>query len=274
MAYWLGFTHSVLALQKFRNVAARDCFRESAALWRRCGDRPMLAQALVMQAGHEYDLPREAVNAIADEGMRTARTGGDSWTRAFCLAFGTSAYGRAPPPEAEANLQEAIGGARATGDPWLYAEALECMAMLERRRDEYATAAGLCQEALAVSRSIDNRSMIIGMLRLLADCNVGMKDARKARELARQGVGYCMDWGARGALGMLLGTMAGIAMIEGKTAKGVRLITTWATIVKAPEATNNFRTWSGLDPRAYDAEAAIGRVMTLEQAVAYGTSEE
>ena len=124
MAFCLGMAHSALALQKFRNVAARNCFRESADLWRRSADQPMLARALVLQAEHEFDLPREAVNAIVDEGILTARNGDDPWTLAFCLAFGTSAYGRAPPPEAEANLQEAIGGARATGDPWLYAEAL------------------------------------------------------------------------------------------------------------------------------------------------------
>ncbi len=143
MTYSLGLTHTVLALKKFRNVAARDCFRESAALYRRSGDQPMLARALVMQADHEFDLSRDAVKAIVDEAILTARTGGDPWTRAFCLAFGTSAYGRAPPPEAEANLQEAIGGARATGDPWLYAETLACKAMFDRRREDFETAADL-----------------------------------------------------------------------------------------------------------------------------------
>ena len=151
---------------------------------------------------------------------------------------------------------------------------LWCKAMFDRRREAYGTAAGFCQEALAVSRSIDNRSMVIGTLHLLADCNVGLRDARAARELAREGIGCCVDSGARGALGMFLGTMAGIAMIEGKTAKGVRLITAWATIAEAPDMHHVYLKWSGLDPQAYDAEAAIGRAMTLEQAVAYGMTEE
>ncbi len=111
----------------------------------------------------------------------------------------------------------------------------------------------------------------------LTDCHVGLGNPGPARDFLLEGVRLCRDSGAKGFLVMFLGSMAGVAMAERKGWKSVRLISAWSELAGVPDSWPSlpvFRKSSGLDDAACDAEVAIGRAMSLEEALALGMSEE
>jgi non-specific serine/threonine protein kinase len=236
-----------LAFSQVSHPAARSRLEESAGICREIGDRRGLAYALSFLSlvmAHQ-GVPAEA-RPLAEEGVRLFREdGGDRWGLAIALTnMGVVAEAQADYELAIPLFEESATILRELGDRWPLSIPLRHLGIVAYRHGDHLRAEGLYKESLASLRELGEKWLI----------------------------SLCLE------------ELAGVACAQGKHARAARLWGAEETICEAIGATVRalYRAdyergvaaaRAGLGEKAFEAEWAQGRAMTLEGAIAYALDE-
>jgi hypothetical protein len=225
----------------------------------------------------ERDIEGEEGWRIADESVAIARDTGDAWATAWCLKVAFSHLRRQDKDLAarRAALEEAIGLARTTGDPFLLCQTLNGMGNIYSWTRNVDASAPWYIESLRIAREIGDSWSILDNIFYLADGNLEVGRIGKAKELFAEGLRLSMDYGARGYLGWFIGGFYCVASREGQAIRAVRL-GAFSELILNPESRYDpgFARELGIDNELAAVEWSVGQAMTPEQAVAYALTGE
>ena len=250
-----------------RALAAFDAARSAAdaALrrWTALGDRPGMAQALLVLASLAYTHQDYArAREMQEEALSLARGVGDPLLAASALlGLGNVAMEEAEWERAWSLFGECLALYRAADNRVLVAGTLNNMGLIARYRGDYDEAKRLLEEDLAISRSLGSRShtgislLNLGtVLRLRGEFAAAGEALREATALAR-GVDD------RRALAWCLKECGHLAGSRGDAAAAVRLLA-------ASEAQRGAlgMSFKPADPEALDAECESARRALGEEA--------
>jgi predicted ATPase/DNA-binding CsgD family transcriptional regulator len=159
--------------------------RESAALFRRVGDKAGLAHALSGQASVSTQRgDAEQAITLYEESIELGRETGESWGVSGALAhLGLVHLGQGRHEQAARCLEEGLALSREVGNRLTISAALIGLALAERGRGAHARAAELYAEGLAASIEAGDKANIAYCLEGLAQVAVAQGKLERAAQL-------------------------------------------------------------------------------------------
>jgi tetratricopeptide (TPR) repeat protein len=271
--YHLGWIRLMMGSMFYGNSEARDCFRESLTSWQRVRDERGEALCLAWLSWCEVDLPMHERCAMADRSVAVARRTEDPWVLSFCLKLAHSYLPREDeaPIDKTAALEEAIGLARQTGDPFLICQAVHGMGDVHLFLREDAAAEPWYLECLELAKTIGDTWSIFDTQSHLGWGCANRGDLARAEEIFTDALRLTAEFGARAYVGQNLAGLASIAKRDGRWIRSLRLAGAASAIRRADQSDCDswFAEDSGLPPGAGEKEWKTGSSMTMEQAVEY-----
>jgi predicted ATPase len=275
--YHLGWIRLMLGCMFYGNSEARDCFRESLALWQRVRHERGEALCLAWLSWCEVDLPMHERCSMADRSVAVARGTGDPWALSFCLKLAHSFLPREDEAGTDktAALEEAIRLARRTGDPFLICQALHGMGDVHQFLRQDAAAERWYLESLDLAKQIGDTWSIFDTQSHLGWGYANRGELARAAEIFADALRMTAELGARAYVGQYLAGLAGIAKREGRGARALRLDGAVSAIRRAEQPGWDLRLaeGTGLTPGAGEKEWKAGSSMTVEQAVEYALGD-
>jgi tetratricopeptide (TPR) repeat protein len=235
----------ILSNVRRRLDEAADYHQQSLALRRRLGDRPGEAGSLsnlgiVALQRQDFD----AARALFDESLQLRRELGDAWGQSTSLNnLGNVAYAQGDLPEARKLYQQALHLRRERADTHGVAGSLIDLANVAARESRYAEARSLYLESIGLLRELGDRAFLAYALEGLA--RVGKGEGRAS-------------YAAR-----LLGASDALRERTGVAALGIWEQDYHDTVEGARTA---------LGDQAFKAEWSAGRMMSLDEAIAYAAT--
>ena len=276
----------VLARQLSDFPAATALLEEGLAVARQVGDRRLVADALHRLgrvAANRSDYP--AARRLCEESLELYRALGDELGIAGLLdSLGVIARHEGRYPEARALYQESLAVAGRVGDRQGQAETLLSLGLTAILEGDLETSRRRLEESLAISRELDDRPSIAAALD-----NLGVATMRRGeRELAwaycAEGLALAREMGDRRRMSFVLETFAGLAADSRQPERALRLTGAVAALREEIglilDPAWRDRIEADLEPArrvlgaAAEVAEAAGRVMSLDQAIAYALTPE
>ncbi len=281
--YYLGW----LIMMLHGWTASEDPFSRSLELYRQAGDRRGIALTLAWVGWHGSWFARDNAPGYAhmDESVAIAREAEDPWVIAHCLRTAYSGHAREDRDIAFVRkaLEEAIDLSRRTGDSFILCWSVHGLGDVYRYNRHFQEAVSWFQKSLEIARDMHDWFLIFHTLRDLGDSYIGLRRTDKARECFAEALKLATECGANAHASDFLEFLGYIAMLEGHKQRAARI---WGASkvyrAKAKEIHANvylerraFQSADklGIDEETFAAEWAIGREMTLEQAVEYALED-
>ncbi len=261
---------------------------ESLRLSRQVGDKWWMAVALEHIGFSTTENPETAI-ARLEEGVSLAREVEDRWPLALCLVRLSGNLFPTDVPRARQILEEGVAMARSVGDRSILSQGLIQLAFLYHWEGNLAAAESAAEGALAAARAI--RDFIHEMLSLvtLAITSCFQSDLVKGKRYCFEMLDIVQETGSTQWLTLVLVDFGFVAIFNGQSGRGVRLLAAGLTILRE-RGINLVEGGSGpffmvfkqvldkaqaqLGPEAFQAAWAEGQQMTLEQALALATENE
>jgi non-specific serine/threonine protein kinase len=225
-------------------------------------------------------------HALLEESAGTARDAGDLSTVAFALGLLTMvAIERGDVAGAAQRAAESANAARAAGEPWLEGLSLSYFAYEALFAGDIDRAGRLHEEGLALARARGELWAMGIVLYDLALLRVVQHRPAEARALCHEGIALGRQFGDRRAIAWHLGGLAGADAAEGRPLRAARLRGAMDGVLDSigAEVQPTYNTLIGdrffaaveeeLGTDAYQQALAVGRGMSLSQAVEYATGE-
>jgi predicted ATPase/class 3 adenylate cyclase len=230
-----------LAIHQGDYATARARCKDSLTILRRLGDKPVMA------------------NVLSNMGV-IGRLEGDY-------------------DEARQLHEEALAVRREMGDRWGIAVSLGNLGMVARNQGDYSRATALYQECLALYRQLGARNFAALALNNLGDVMVDQGDYRGAEAVYKESLAIQQSLGDRWALAYLMEAFAGLAALQSRPERALRLAGAAANLRKvigAPlspaEQTKFDRLLEPARRLSGEAQAeafyAAGQQLNLDQAIA------
>lgn len=221
-------------------TAARKFFEESLAIWRTLENKAGIARAL------------QNLGVIAsNQGYQVA---------------------------ARSLYQESRGMYETLGDRWEIALSLNNEGFAAFRQGDHSAARALLEESLGMFRGLGDKARIATVLGGLADVALHVRDNAAGYEFLKESLAIRRELGVKGGIALSLEGFAGFAAAQGHAERAVRLLgaaSALRDIIRTPmrridsaqydRTVTSARAAVGED--AFAAAWAVGRAMTLEQAI-------
>ncbi|MGI8551126.1 MAG: ATP-binding protein [Dehalococcoidia bacterium] len=261
---------------------AQTLFEEGLTLAQELGDSDLTVRSL-HYLGSMATGRRDFTGAarLLGESLATARQVGDQGQIAASLQLlGLLAMNRGQTVDAGRLHEESLTMARELGDKGLIAASINNLGRLAALRRDFAAARSMYEESLAIARALGTKNGIATELGLLGDIARQQGDFASARRYFSESLTLFYEAGNRhdGAL-CLLG-LALLAAAEGKPEQAAQVLAASAALREALHAPlpvmyqaeydrGVVRLSASLGEEDFRAAWAKGRVLSLEQAVAY-----
>jgi two-component SAPR family response regulator len=170
------------------------------------------------------------------------------------------------------------------GDRWGLAIALTNRAIVAEAEADYELAISLFEDSAAILRELGDKWPLSIPLRHLGTVALRRDDYVRAERLYKKSLASLRELGEKWLISLCLEELAGVACAQGQHARAARLWGAEKTICEAIGATVRalYRAdyergvaaaRAGLGEKAFEAEWAQGRAMTLEGGIAYALDE-
>ncbi len=221
-------------------AGARVLYEEALALFRKCGDRQWESYCLHNLGNIAHDLgDNDQAEALLREGLALTDALGDLWQRAYCLrSLGDVAQAQGDLDGATNLLEEGRSLCRRLGDRMSEAGTICSLAIIARRRNSPSEAQSLSQAALALYRDMGQAHGVALCLLELAEIAAEQGQWTRTASLLALKDAACQD----------------ASLVDETLAR-------FAALHQA--------TLAALGKASFAAAWASGRLLTLEQAVAY-----
>jgi predicted ATPase/DNA-binding NarL/FixJ family response regulator len=264
--------------------AAHTELETSIALWRQIGDRHGLARAL--RELTFVDLCQGNVSEAyrhGEESVALGRGAGSKWDLALSLHnLAYALIGQNHYDAAQALFQESYEVCQLLQDPWGISNALAGLGYVTGYQGDYTTARSYLEEALALRGTTEDRWSIAEVLNLLGEVVQLQGDLDKARTIHGECLMLGHEIGNVAQMAASLRHLACIALTNRQDERAVRLFAaaaatydiTQGTLALTLTTTHHFQQkietlHTLLDKEAFAANWAIGKAMTLDQAIEY-----
>ena len=262
-----------------RFEAASALFENALSIQRELNDKPGIAFSLmnlgmVAQARGNHALARQ----LGEEGVTTARAGGDRWVLGGSLnLLGGVSHAAGDDDRARQCCEEALGLLRALGDLRQIAATLLNLSLIARAQAELPSARSLLVEALSIARRLGDKGFLPTCLMHLA--LVSDQHEVDSRPLYEESLMIVREVGDRSGIAASLEGLAGVyareddlqraALLYG-AASALREAVGAARLLEEEAAYNQQLAWvrRGLAADAFAAAFAQGRALLPEEAVA------
>lgn len=221
----LGWMRLMLGGSFSGNTEAGDCFRRALALAETSGEARLESLCRALLAWCEADLPPADRCAMADGAVTRARGAGDAWALSLCLKIAYSFFPRpdVAPAQVISALEEALGLARESGDPFLVCQALHGMGDVHRNLHDDEAAEPWYLEALEIADRIGDGWSSFDTRSHLAWGWLNRGDPTRARRCFAEALRAASGFGARAYVGQFLHGLAIVARQEGDVIRALRL---------------------------------------------------
>jgi len=276
-----------MAWQQGDYAAARGPLEESAAIYRRLGDKRNLAgtlnllgRTLLFQGEHAWGRAiLEENTALSQEISDVSALAGSLQGRAY-VAMDQADY-RA----ARLFLEQCLSISQTSGDQWGIAQALNDLGDVARCEDDYAQATTLYQQSLTLFHAQGIHVEIAAVLHNLGYVALAQGDQQRARAHFAESLALHREQGNRPGMLECLAGFGALVAAQGQPRRATILFGAIAALraaLRAPmwpaERVEYERHLAGvrgaLDDGAWQAARAEGGDMTLEEAIAYGLGED
>ncbi len=279
---------SNMALQHGDSVAGLAACEESVRLYRQLGDRRGLGFALAWLGSAANTGGDMAVAERAQaEAIALGRESGDTLMLAFALGVRSEILlvTRGDVAAARAACEESARLSRAAGAHWGAAQSLRGLARIAAYMGHWDEARARCREAAGLFREMGDRYLVNLVQSELAHIERRAGNLDAARRLYQQSIVVWQNLGQRAAIAHQLECYAFIAGAQHQLIRAARLFgaaealrEALGTPMTALERTEYDREVAELrgqmDAKAYAANWAAGRAMTMEQAIAEALSRK
>lgn len=227
-----------------------------------------------------------ATDALLDESLAIYREIGDqAGVATALLRFGSLAMAQGEHGTARLLLAECLALRRELGDKFGSAEVLLYLGKLARAAADYAAAGAFSEEALAIFRELGVTNSMGMAQHNLGHIALRQGDAARAGALFAESMRSdpvgADPWGAA----MVLAGLAGVASMQARPERAARLFAATGALLesigelmdpvnRAEYERNLAIARAQLDQETWEQAWAEGRVLTLEEAVAYGLEKE
>jgi tetratricopeptide (TPR) repeat protein len=257
----------------------RASLEESLTLFRSVGD--IWGQALILaDLAWFYQSDQALGHGLAAESLALFRIAGDIAAQAYVLrALAQIAHYQADYRQATIYDTESLALAQAIGDLQRQADVLGHLALLAQAQDDDAQAAAYLAEAIALNRDLGMKEGILWNLCLLGSLALRRGDTQQAAAHLIESLEGFREREHHGGIGACLAGLAGMASMEGRFVRAIRLFGAAAAIrdtvgePRFPEEQIDIDRQvdvarTQLDPESFTAAWATGRALPLEQAIA------
>lgn len=264
--------------------AATTCARKAVDLAEAAGDAgsPVLSFAMdglasAAKTAGDYQTAFD----ITEKNILNYRQAGPSFYLGMSLlAQGENAIQIGNYEIARMRLDESLALARQDGDAFRTAHSLNTLGDLARLEGNYAGAASFYQSGAALLKDLGAQRDLASLLSNLGYARLHLGDVDQANRAIRESLSIHQAQQNKPGMTECLIGLAGTAIVDGQPAAGVRLLAAAAAISGQPDASRwrvnriEFEMFLGLarektTPAEFQAELAIGRALSLEQAVDY-----
>ncbi len=292
LSYERGIAYSLSTLASIEQregdyTAARSLQKEALGIFRELGDKSGIASAISRLATLARDqgdyaaarlLYEECLTIFRELGSRS----GIAWT---LREIGDLARLQRDWAAARPLHEESLAIFRALGDKEGIGHVLSGLGEVERLQNHYAAASPLHEESLAILRELGDKEGIGYALAGLGEVERLQNRYDSAVALLAEALSLLKEIGDRPRVVTCLERFAHLAAAKGRLNRAARLFAvagaardTMGTPLPPSDRADYDRTITaartGLGDEAFAEAWAVGRAMTLEQAVAYALSEE
>jgi DNA-binding CsgD family transcriptional regulator len=267
------------------NIAAQIAYGRRAAAWAAeagdVGTRALIwalsAESYAARAAGDY----QSDFAISQRIIQLHRDSGDPYRLGLALSlYSVPAMAVGEFDKAGEMLDEGLRLLREAGDPYRIAMALNYWGDLARCQGDWERAQTAYEESITLLREIDAVRDLASLGHNLGHTVLHLGDVTRAHELFNASIASQQEQGNRPGMAECLIGFAGLAIARDQPAAGVRLLAA-AAALGGRQVTSRWAATrqeykhylacagAGLTKRAFQAEQATGRALSLEQAVAY-----
>ncbi|MDQ4076121.1 MAG: tetratricopeptide repeat protein, partial [Chloroflexota bacterium] len=267
--------------------AARIVAEESLPLWRELGDTHGFAAAL-LYAGLAAHFQGEMgiARARLEESVARFREQGDQWYLSHALtALGIVTMAQSDYATARLQLEEGLAIVERMDDIWSRSQLLNSLGDVARCQGEYGRAATRYEEALTLYRQLGNKWNIAASLHNLGHVTLSQGNCQRARTLFLESLTLHQEQGNKVGMVECLVGFGGVARTQGQPQRAARLFAAAEAAREAIGATMWPATRLDYERHVAAVHAALsqdklmaawveGRMMTLEQALAYALEDD
>jgi predicted ATPase/transcriptional regulator with XRE-family HTH domain/Tfp pilus assembly protein PilF len=265
---------------------AISLFEESLALRRALGDTRGIAASLnnlglVARDRGEY----ERATRLHEESLALKRDLGDRLGVAYSRNnLGVVAREKGDFDQARRLFEDSLTALRDLGDARGIATALNNIAVIARADGDYARATALCDECVALRRDLGDKWGLTYALNTLGDIARDQGDYARATALYEESLVLIQQVRDHLSLAACVEGLAAVAVLRGQPARAVQLYGAAATrretnetpLPPADRAVHDrllCEACAALGDRRFDEAWALGRALTLDDAIAVAMSE-
>lgn len=261
-------------------------FEKSLVLRKELGDKQGIASTLSNLgniAGSQGDFARATL--LKEEALEVLRVIGDSRRiTQMLIGLGSLALDQGDYTRAGPLYEQALIPARELGDKQSIAIALANQGLVASSQGEYERAIPMLEESLALAKELDDKHISTTTLGALGEIAHDQGNDAKARSLYRESLTIRYEVGSKEGIAISLAAFGDLA-VQQEPERAARLFSAVDVLREAIGALlpprnrsryerNVAATRSQLSEAAFRAAWAAGRVLTLEQAVAYALEHE
>ncbi|MBI1742119.1 tetratricopeptide repeat protein [Candidatus Acetothermia bacterium] len=277
----------VFAMEQADYEHAVSLYEESLALRRELGDRKGVANSLNnlgLIAYNQGDFERAA--RMHTESLALRREVGEKWGVASSLNnLGVVAHSQGDYEKATAFYDESLALKRELGDQRGISYSLSNLGVLAYLQGKYEQAVVFYEESLQIRRALSDKMGVAGSLINLASVRLEQGKYRQSIALSKEGLAVARELGAKALVIECVGGLASALGVSSDPEQAARLFGAVEALseafkipVQAVDRANFERkvalTRSRLSPEIFAAAWAMGRAMSLEQAIEYALQEE
>lgn len=266
-------------------TTAAALYEESLALRRALGDKRGIGAVLnnlanVADAQGHYALAR----AWHEESLAIGRELGDLRSVAIALNnLGVLARNEGDYTTAYSYFSESLSIRQKMRDQTGIASSLNNLGLVVCHQGDYAEARALCEESLRIGRELANPRSVAYSLYYLALITYREGGYDVARVQFEESLAMRRELGDKSGIGHCLAGLAGLAAAQAQPERAGRLLGASAALLETIGAllspgdraiyeTSLTSARAALGEERFEAAVAVGRAMTLEQAMAYALS--
>jgi non-specific serine/threonine protein kinase len=227
----------------------------------------------------------ERATVLLEESIGLARTIGDERGAAAALSLlGETAGFQRDYERGTALLEDSLAQQRQLGDNWGSHHSLYRLAELAVAEHKYDRATALLEECLAMRREMRDPRGIATTLKFLGDVSIERGDYVQAAIRLKQAVAVYEQVKLKLGTASCLEALATVALATDQSLRAARLLGSVEAVVELIGATLHWgardrfnrdrsEARARLDEQAFAAAYAVGRAMSLDQAIAYALDE-
>jgi len=212
---------------------SRTIVEESLRLWRELGDKWWMAVALE-HVGFmlSADSDVQTARARLEEGVSLAREVEDRWPLAVCLVRLGSFLPRTEHAAARRIREEAVAVARSVGDKSVLSQGLFGLVTDNLLEGNLTAAAPVAEKALAEAHAIGSVTHVFLSLLVLVIISCLQGDPAKANQYCLQALAFARETGSPQWLLLVLLAFGLVACFGGQPLRGVRLLAAAETLLR------------------------------------------